>query len=102
MSSNPAIQLNKCRDAALVAIEAEDWARVVKECMKAELILSTIPDSRIGNMSDLEWHPDAIRQLRKRAEEIVEQGDGCELSVCNIEYEGIRGSSCGGSCGCSD
>lgn len=98
MSSNPATQLTKYRDAALVAIENEDWARVVKECLKAELIISTIPDSRIGNMSDLEWHPDAIRQLRKRAEDIVAQGNGCELDICDIEYSGIRG----GTCGCSD
>jgi soluble P-type ATPase len=95
MPSDPAEQLHACRDAALLAIEAEDWPRVVKECLKAELVIATIPDSRIGNMSDLEWQPAAIRQLRKRAEEIVALGDGCALDICNVEFTGISSGGCG-------
>lgn len=94
MASDPAVQLNACRDAALQAIEDDDWARVVKECLKAELIIATIPDSRIGNMSDIEWQPAAIRQLRKRAEEIVALGDGCTLDICNVEYTGVSSGEC--------
>ena len=95
MAIDPAIQLRTCRDAVLQAVDDEDWRCVVKECMKAEMILDTIPDSRIGNMSDLEWNRTGIRQLRKRAEEILEQGDGCELQICNIEYTGFREGGCG-------
>lgn len=97
MAVDPAIQLEQCRQRALLAIDAEDWSGVVKECTKAELILSTIPDSRIGNMSDIEWDRASIRQLRKRAEEIVEQGQGCELEICNVEYVGLRST---GGCEC--
>lgn len=97
MASDPAVQLTACRDAALQAIEDEDWPRVVKECLKAELIISTIPDSRIGNMSDIEWQPTAIRALRKRAEEIVALGDECSLQICDVEYTGVTS---GGSCSC--
>ncbi len=96
MSGNPSIQLNKCRDAALKAIEAGDWECALKEAQKAELIIATIPDSRIGNMSDLEWDRGAIRQFRKRLEEIVSQGEGCTLDICDVEFTGASSSS--GSC----
>ena len=97
-TSDPAAKLTACRNTALQAIEDDDWNRVIKECMKAEMILDTIPDSRIGNISDLEWNREGIRQLRKRAEELQAQGDGCGLNICNVEYQGVRE----GSCGCSD
>jgi hypothetical protein len=98
MSTDIAQQLDSIRQIALQAIEDDDWTAVVKQCTKAEFILSTVPDSRIGNMSDLEWDRAAIRNLRKRAEDILAQGDGsCDLDICNVEYEGIKG----GSCGCS-
>jgi len=99
MAVDPAIQLERCRDQALVAIDADDWAGVVKACVKAELILATIPDSRIGNMSDVEWDRPAIRQLRQRAEAILSQGDGCGLEICNVEYVGL-GSYGDGGCSC--
>lgn len=99
MSTDIAEQLADIRQIALQAIEDDNWAAVVKQCTKAEFILSTVPDSRIGNMSDLEWDRAAIRNLRKRAEDILAQGESpCELDICKVEYEGIRG---GGSCGCS-
>lgn len=96
--ADPSEQLQTCRNRALLAIEAEDWGRVVTECLKAELILSTIPDSRIGNMSDIEWSRTSIRQLRERAEQMVNSGDGCGLDICNVEYVGLRGTS--GGCAC--
>lgn len=99
MTTDVAQQLADIRQIALQAIEDDDWTAVVKQCTKAEFILSTVPDSRIGNMSDIEWDRTAIRNLRKRAEDILAQGESsCELDICSVEYEGVRG---GGSCGCS-
>jgi hypothetical protein len=99
MSLDPADQLDSARNAALQAVEDGNWELVVKCCLKAEIILATIPDSRIGNSSDLEWKREAISKLRKRAEEIVASGEqSCELDVCSVEYAGIRQ----GGCGCSD
>lgn len=99
MSLDPAEQLEAARNTALQAVEDDNWALVVKCCLKAEIVLATIPDSRIGNTSDLEWKRDSIRQLRKRAEEILASGDrSCELDICNVEYVGVRQ----GGCGCSE
>jgi len=100
VSANPAAQLNKCRDNALRAIESGDWDCALKEAQKAELIIATIPDSRIGNMSDLEWDRGAIRQFRKRLEEITSQGDGCTLDICDIEYTGASSYDSGSCCEC--
>ena len=104
MAADVPTLLAKARDTALSCIDAGNWAGVITQCQKALLILSTIPDSRIGNKSDLEWDRRAILKMMVEAKEALAAANlgDCGFDVCQVEYtgSGTGTDSCSGGCSC--
>lgn len=95
----PLTALNAARDAALIALEADDYAGARKQALKAQAVLAMIPDSEIASVSKQSWDRKAIADFLtaiRQAEQIGQEvSEPCDIQFCDIEF-----SDTSGGCDC--
>ncbi len=97
MSSSVAVQLDTYRDQALRALTARDYAGARAAATSCMLILSTIPDGSLANLSSQSWNRQGIVSFLEqldRLEASADTSDSGGMVIQGYEYTGIRGASC--------
>lgn len=74
-----ATTVNNYVDAAITAIEAEDWATAYRKLLAAKAALSSRVDVPSGD-TPLQWHPSAIDQLIRDVRGQLNAGVGIQRS----------------------
>lgn len=77
-----AVQLDRYREQALRCLVAEDYAGARKSANACLLILSTIPDGELANLSRMSWSRTGIVSF-------LEQLDRLEASAATTESGGM-------------
>ncbi|MEP3480773.1 MAG: hypothetical protein ABJZ55_16105 [Fuerstiella sp.] len=96
--------LTAARDAALAALDADDYQEARKQALKAQMVIATVPDSSIASVSSQSWGRAAIAQFLEGVdslEKAAAAADDCGITVCDVEFGSCYGErgDCGG-CSC--
>jgi hypothetical protein len=75
--------INVAGDAAVIAIQAGDYATALRKALIAQALLATVPDSTLGN-DELRWGRQAIDELIVNLRR--QQAAGVGLQQTKISY----------------
>ena len=92
MTANIAQQLDSIRQQALQHVEDDNFLLARKAANKALLILSTIPDASIANLSQMSWNRSGIVEFLRQLDRMeASQSDNGGVVMMPVEYTGRRG-----------
>lgn len=95
MSVNVAVQLDKYREQALRSLLAGDYAGARTTANACLLIISTIPDGSLANLSSQSWNRQGIVAFLEQLDRLeASAADSGGIYMMPVEYCGRRGVSC--------
>lgn len=98
--ADPITLLVAARDAALAALDADNYQLARKHALKAQMIIATVPDSSMAAVSSQSWGRSAIKDFLAGIDSLESSAvasEGCGITTCPIEFS-TRGSDGGCSC----